>query len=155
MGVDPMARLAALLLAMTACWRSPRPPPPLRGELGPEEQAPVRTRWSGTCGDELSGWGERIAVKLTLRDDGATLAATGTLEFAGRRTKARLRGARTSESSATLRGAMVEIDGEDTRWGLVLELELDGSPTALRGRFIEVLDDGSGEDEMCQFWWTR
>ncbi|HSK00345.1 MAG TPA: hypothetical protein VK932_03850 [Kofleriaceae bacterium] len=151
-----MARLAALLLAMTACWRSPRPPPPLRSEPRSEEEAqPERTRWSGTCGDERSGWRERIAVKLTLRDDGASLAATGTLEFAGRRTKARLHGARTSESSARLHGAMVEIDGEGTRWGLVLELELDGSPAALRGRFIEVLDDGSGEEEMCQFWWTR
>lgn len=151
-----MARPAALLLAMAACWRSPRPPPPLRSEPRPEEEArPVRTRWIGTCGDELSGWGERIAVKLTLRDAGASLSAAGTLEFAGRRTEARLRGARTSESSATLRGAMVEIDGEGTRWGLVLELELDGSPAALRGRFFEVLDDGSGEEEMCQFWWTR
>jgi hypothetical protein len=89
-----------------------------------------------------------------LRDDGVSLSATGTLEFADRRTKARLRGARTSVSSARLRGSMIEID-EDIRWGLVLELELDATPAALRGRFIEVLDDGSGEEEMCQFWWTR
>lgn len=150
-----MARPAALLLAMAACWRSPRPPPPLRSEPRSEEARLVRTRWIGTCGDELSGWGERIAVRLTLRDDGASLSAAGTLEFDGRRTEARLRGARTSESSAMLRGEMVEIDGEGTRWGLVVELELDGSPAALRGRFIEVLDDGGGEEEMCQFWWTR
>jgi hypothetical protein len=47
---------------------------------------------------------------------------------------------------------MTEIEGHDTRWGLILEVE--PSEAALRGRFIEVLDEG-GEEEMCRFEWSR
>jgi hypothetical protein len=148
-----MPRLAAPLLAVAACWRSPAPPPPLRGEI-PARAAvpPTRTTWTGTCGDEASGWGEEISITVTLRDTGTELAATGTLAFAGRRTRARLRGPRSDGRRHTLHGEMIEIGGAGTRWGLILEVE--PGATALRGRFLEILDEG-GQDEMCRFAWRR
>jgi hypothetical protein len=82
-----MPRMAVLLLAMAACWRSPPPPPPLRPYTGPQAAPPpLRVSWRGTCGDEDSGWREEIAVTLTIRDDGNHLVAAGRLAFAGRRT---------------------------------------------------------------------
>jgi hypothetical protein len=149
-----MLRLAGPLLALTACWRAPAPPPPLRGIADTAAPAPPRqTSWRGTCGDESYGWEEEIAVTLTVREEGDELFVTGTLAFADRRTRARLRGQRSSGTQHLLRGEMKELDGLGTRWGLLLELEL--SPTVLRGRFTEVLDEGAGEDEMCRFEWTR
>ena len=151
-----MVRLAGSLLALTACWRAPAPPPPLRGLADTAAPAPPRqTSWRGTCGDESYGWEEEIAVTLTVREEGDELFATGTLAFAERRARARLRGQRSSGSQHVLRGEMKEIDGLGTRWGLILELDLERSPTVLRGHFTEVLDEGAGEDEMCRFEWTR
>lgn len=147
-----MLRVIGPLLALAACWRDAPPPPALRSDPEPAARAPRRTAWSGTCGDERSGWGEAIAVTLTLREDGGDLAATGTLAFAHRRARARLRGPRTDGPRHTLTGEMIEIGGLGTRWGLILEVE--PSAAGLRGRFVEVLDAG-GEDEMCRFAWTR
>jgi hypothetical protein len=153
MGEIAMLRTAGPLLALAACWRDASPPPPLRGDLRePAAPPPERIAWHGTCGDESYGWREAIAVTLTIRDDGSELVATGTLAFADRRARARLRGPRAGGRRHTLRGQMTEIEGIGTRWGLNLEVELGSA--AIRGRFVEVLDAG-GEEEMCRFAWRR
>jgi hypothetical protein len=147
-----LAPVLAPVLAIAACWREPASPPPLRASTAPEADPPSRVAWRGTCGDESYGWREAIAVTLTLRDDGEELVATGTLVFAERRARAQLRGRRSSGARHTLLGEMNEVGGLGTRWGLVLEVE--PGQTAIRGRFIEVLDAG-GEQEMCRFVWSR
>jgi hypothetical protein len=94
----------------------------------------------------------KISIALTLRVDGGDLVATGRLAFDDRRTRAQLRGPRSDGPRHTLHGEMNEIGGSETRWGLILEVE-PGAAT-IRGRFIEVLDEG-GEEEMCRFAWSR
>jgi hypothetical protein len=148
-----MLRTAGPLLALAACWRDAAPLPPLRGDpRAPEPPPPEQISWHGTCGDPSYGWHEAIAVTLTIRDDGRELVATGTLAFADRRTRAKLRGPHLRGARHTLRGRMREIEGMGTSWGLILEVE--PGPTSIRGRFIEVIDFG-GEAEMCRFAWTR
>jgi hypothetical protein len=149
-----MLRIVGLLLVMAACWRDASPPPP---PLRPDPAAPAdrpseRIAWSGTCGDEESGWREAIAVTLAVREESGEIIATGTLAFVDRRARARLRGPREGGPRQTLHGEMTEIGGLGTRWGLILEVE--PGPTGLRGRFLEVLDAG-GEEEMCRFAWRR
>jgi hypothetical protein len=149
----PRTRLTGPLLALAACWRDPRPPPPLRGDTGTTAVPPSeRISWHGTCGDGDSGWREAIDVTLTIGTEGDDVVATGTLAFADRRARARLRGARSSGRRHTLHGEMTELDGIGTRWGLILEVE--PGEQVIRGRFLEVLDAG-GEDEMCRFAWRR
>jgi len=147
-------RIAGPLLGLAACWRSPPQPPPLRGELeDPADRPTERTAWRGTCGDEQDGgWQEAIEVTLAIGEEGTDLVATGTLAFAGRKTRARLQGKRARGSRSTLRGEMRELGGLGTRWGLVLEVE--PGATTISGRFIEVLDAG-GEEEICRFAWSR
>ena len=149
-----MPRIAGPLLVMAACWRDTgAPPPPLRPvPEAPADRPAERIAWSGTCGDEESGWREAIDVTLAIREDGGEIVATGTLAFVERRAKARLRGPRARGPRHTLHGEMTEIGGLGTRWGLILEVEPGAS--RIRGRFIEVLD-ASGEEETCRFAWSR
>lgn len=144
----PLRISAAAALVTAACWRStaapaPEAPPPTAAA------APDTTTWTGACEATGTGWTTTIRVTLHLRED-HELAATGTLAFEDRRTRARLRGPRGSGARHTLHGQMVEVGGIGTRWDLVLELERRGDE--LRGRFIEQLDTG-GEQEMCRFVW--
>jgi hypothetical protein len=151
MEIGPLRRTVPLL-AIAACWRGAGPPPP-HGAARPPAPAARESSWRGSCDDpDSSGWAVSIEVSLLLRDDGRELLATGTLGFVGRRARARLRGPHGRGPRHKLTGEMTEISGLGTRWGLVLEVE--PGEASIRGRFIELLEEG-GEKEMCTFEWSR
>jgi hypothetical protein len=151
---SPGSALLLLLLPLAAgCWRSTDATEPAAAPVAaPAPRPGIPATWRGICGPPSSGWRVPITAQLSLSNDGDVVVATGTLVFASRRTRARLRGPRSRGGRHTLHGHMTEVGGLGTRWEIILEVEPGAG--AIRGRFLEVLEAG-GEQEMCRFMWMR
>jgi hypothetical protein len=137
------------ILALTACWRDAGPPPASPAETTRTATA-ATTTWTtakGTCHGR--SWGE-VEFDIALSVRGQIVEARGTLDFADRHTKAKLRGDRGDLQHLHLTGSMTEPhpDSLRTTWKLELDVEVGPNDVVTSLRFTEVIYDG-GKEFLC------
>lgn len=117
----------------------------LRAQLSPDAKAFQPIAWSGS--NHGTGWECELEIDLVVGASGEALVADLGLRWDGRKTQAKLWGPK-GPASKVLRGTLEEQGGNASTWEIRLELVLEGA--VVRGRLVELTDDG-GDEEMCAF----